>query len=320
MSKTEKLRADFLLLCVAIVWGSSFTLMKNVINEIPICPYLAGRFLVASITLLIIFRENLKNLHIDTWKAGTLIGIVLFGGMGLQVYGLMYTTATKSAFLAGMNFMFVPFLSILLLKKTPNKATFMGIFIALVGLFFLSGGLELSFGYGDFVSLISAFLFGLQIVLIDKYTNQGIDASLIAVLQISTAAVLFLLLWVVFPGSHVTSDILLFQKPLVLFTILFTGVLGTAAAFCIQTMVQRFTTPSHTALILAMEPVFGAVFAFLIPDIITGQREVFDTYKILGCSLMFLGTICCEVEGILKNKLLSGSNRLLADNNFNADK
>lgn len=300
MTRGEKLKADFLLLCVAMVWGSSFTLMKNVINEIPVCPYLAGRFFVASLALIFIFRKNLTHLNKHIWQAGILIGIVLFGGMGLQVYGLVYTTATKSAFLAGMNFMFVPFLSILLLKKTPNKATFLGIFIALVGLFYLSGGVELSFNKGDAISLVSAFLFALQITLIDKYTNQGIDASLIAVLQISTAAVLFFLLWLIHPASNIGADVQLFTKPIVFLTILFTGLLGTAGGFGIQTMVQRFTTPSHTALILAMEPVFGAVFAFLIPDIVTGQRESFDIYKVIGCTLMFLGTICCELGGVFK--------------------
>lgn len=303
MTRGEKLRADFLLLMVAMVWGSSFTLMKNVINEIPVCPYLAGRFLVAAAALLFIFRKRLCRIDRALLQAGILIGIILFLGMGLQVYGLLYTTATKSAFIAGMNFMFVPFLSIWLLKKTPNKSTFFGVFIALIGLFYLSGGIDFSFNKGDFISLVSAFCFALQIVFIDKYTNKGLDASLIAVLQISTAAVLFLLLWLLYPGSTIAADIQLFIKPIVFLTILFTGLLGTAGGFGVQTLVQRFTTPSHTALILAMEPVWGAVFAFLIPDIVTGQTESFDTYKILGCTLMFLGTICCELGGLMKEKL-----------------
>lgn len=302
MTRGDKLKADFLLLAVAMVWGSSFTLMKNVINEIPVCPYLAGRFLVAALALMFIFRKELCHIDRKLWQAGLLIGVILFLGMGLQVYGLLYTTATKSAFIAGMNFMFVPFLSIWLLRKIPNKATFLGVFIALIGLFYLSGGVEFSFNKGDLISLVSAFCFALQIVFIDKYTNDGLDASLIAVLQISTAAVLFLLLWLFYPGSTIGADIQLFTKPIVFLTILFTGLLGTAGGFGIQTLVQRFTTPSHTALILAMEPVWGAVFAFLIPDIITGQTEVFDTYKLLGCSLMFLGMICCELGGLLKDK------------------
>ena len=302
MTRGDKLKADFLLLAVAMVWGASFTLMKNVINEIPVCPYLAGRFLVASLALLFIFRKNLGQINRKLLKAGVLIGVILFLGMGLQVYGLIYTTATKSAFIAGMNFMFVPFLSILLLRKTPNKATFLGVFIALVGLFYLSGGVEFSFNKGDFISLVSAFCFALQIVFIDKYTNEGLDASLIAVLQIGTAAGLFLLLWLVYPNGNVIQDIQLFAKPIVFLTILFTGLLGTAGGFGVQTLVQRFTTPSHTALLLAMEPVWGAVFAFLIPDIVTGKRESFDAYKLLGCALMFLGTICCELGGLLKDK------------------
>ena len=304
LTRGDKLKADLLLLSVAMVWGASFTMMKNVINEIPVCPYLAGRFLVASLALLFIFRRSLRYLTPKLWQAGIFIGIILFLGMGLQVWGLIYTTATKSAFIAGMNFMFVPFLSIWFLKKTPNRATFLGIFIALIGLFYLSGGIEFSLNKGDLISLISAFCFALQIVFIDKYTNEGLDASLIAVLQICTAAVLFIILWLAAPGSNIVEDIQLFTKPIVFLTILFTGILGTAGGFGIQTLVQRFTTPSHTALILAMEPVWGAVFAFLIPDIVTGQTESFDAYKILGCTLMFLGMICCELGSILKNKFL----------------
>lgn len=285
---TKQIKADLFLLSMTAIWGSSFILMKNVLEHIPSFAYLSLRFIIATIVLVVIFYKNLKTANRKVILFGCIVGLLLFGGMALQVTGLYYTTASNSAFITGLNVILVPIVSSILLKKKPDRASTIGVFLAFAGLFFLSGGLSFCFNLGDFLTLLCAVCFTFQIILIDKFTNDQ-DPKTLAVIQIGFAALLNTFVWLGLDFKPFELD------TSVIITLAITGVLGTALAFAGQTIVQRFTSPTHTALIFAAEPLFGAVFAMIIPNT-QGVTEVLKFNSAVGCLLILAGMLIAEMR------------------------
>lgn len=285
---TKQLKADLVLLSITLIWGASFTLMKNVLDHIPSFAYLSLRFIIAASILSIIYHKRMTKLKFKTVLYGCIIGLMLFGGMALQVSGLYFTTASNSAFITGLNVMIVPVMSAAALKKNPGLFSIIGVFLAFGGLFFLSGGLEFHFNIGDFLTLLCAFCWSFQIIFIDKFTNRE-DSVQLAVVQITFAALLNSAVWMGMNYEPIAMDWT------VIITLLITGVLGTAFAFAGQTIAQRYTSPTRTALILTAEPVFGAVFALLIPNS-QGVTETLKLNTVLGCALILAGMLIAEMK------------------------
>jgi drug/metabolite transporter (DMT)-like permease len=144
------------------------------------------------------------------------------------------------------------------------------------------------FNIGDFLTLLCAVCFAMQIILIDKYTRSE-DAELLSLIQIAFAALLYSGVWLVIDFKPIEINL-----P-VIFTLFVTGVLGTALAYAVQNVVQKDTSPTHTALIFTAEPVFAAVFALLIPNS-AGVTETLKLNTIIGCVLILLGMLACEVK------------------------
>lgn len=290
----KKIRADLSLLSIAAFWGLSFPLMKNVLNYISSFSYLSLRFIIAGIVLTGVFNRKLKAINKKALLYGCMVGLMLFGGMALQVSGLYYTTASKSAFITGLCVIMVPVVSAMLLKKKPDASAIIGVALALAGLFFLVGGLDFSFNKGDFLTFLCAVCFTFHIILIDRFTREC-DAEILATLQIIAAAIFFTIVWFIFD-----KQVMAFSA-VTIYTILFTGVLGTALAFAVQTIAQKYTSPTHTVLILITEPVFGAIFAILLPHTL-GGGETLQLHTAVGCALILMGMITCELGGARKKE------------------
>jgi len=288
---TRQLKADLAILGITVVWGSSFIIMKNITEDIPAYAYLALRFLVATIIMGAVFHTQLKRIDFRTIRSGSLVGLTLYAGMMLQVLGLKTTSASNSAFITGLNVIMVPVISTLLLKKKPPLNAFLGVVLATLGLFALKG-FSGSWTIGDSLTLLCALCFALQIIFIDKFASD-INIYNLAIVQIASAAVLYFITWICAGYVAEPSPFVLDSK--IVLTVLYTGALGTALAFGVQTIAQKYTTPTRTALIITCEPVFGALFALMIPDV-NGQTEVLTVRMILGCLLILSGMLITELD------------------------
>jgi len=284
---TKRLQGELLLLFVVAVWGASFPLMRNVLSMMPFYAYTSIRFTIAATVLVVIFWKRLKGINPNLLISGSIIGVLLFAGMYLQVMGLYFTTASNSAFITGLNVVMVPIISAYILKKRPDIQAVIGVVLAFLGIFFLSGGMKLNFNLGDILTLISALCFTFQIITIDKFTTEY-DAVLLGIVQIASAAILFDIL-------YVCTGIQPFEMSnYALLILLITALLGTALAFLVQTVVQEHTTPTRAALIIIMEPVFGAIFSSIIPNM-DGKIEVLTVTSIIGCTLVLSGMLVSEL-------------------------
>lgn len=289
---SKQIRADIFLLLITAIWGASFPLMKNVLDYINSFAFLSLRFIIAAIILAVIFFKNFASINRKIVVCGFITGFMLFAGMVLQVTGLRFTTASNSAFITGLNVVLVPVISSTLLRKKPDINSTIGVTLAAAGLFFLSGGLDFSFNFGDFLTLLCAVAFAMQIIFIDKFTNEH-SPVLLAVLQIGFVALLSSIVWAFTDYEPLKIN------TAVIVTLIVTGVLGTALAFAGQSVVQRFTSPTRTALIFSAEPVFGAIFAMTIPDA-NGSVEMLTWNAAVGCFFILAGMLISEIK--LKKK------------------
>lgn len=286
MSKIQQLQADLALLAVTFVWGVTFVVVQDALSGIGPYYFIGIRFALAFAFLGLIYWKRFALLDRETLKAGFIIGIFLFAGYAFQTVGLKYTTASNAGFITGLAVVLVPLISSILTKKLPGIGALLGIGCATVGLALLSLGDNLTVNFGDVLTFFCALSYAGHILLVGRYAPRH-DPVLLAILQIGVVAVIGLgcgALWETMPDQ--------FSRP-VWMGLLITAIPATALAFLIQNSVQRFTSPTHTAIIFIMEPVFAAATGWLVAgEILTARQWV-------GCLLILTGMLVAELKDSL---------------------
>ena len=281
-SKSLRLKADLALLLITIGWGSSFILTKNALADLATFNFLSLRFLLAFAISGVIFWKKLLRADIKTYKAGAIVGTVLFLGYAFQTLGLTTTTASNSAFITGFSVILVPLLSALVFRsKVPWYAT-LGTFMALGGLGLLTLGDQFQLGIGDALTLICTFAFASHIILVGHLTKD-VDSIVLGVVQIGVVGILSTLASFLFETPTIPMEIGVWTNLTIL------AVLCTAGAFIVQSVAQQYTTATHTALIYTGEPVFAAVFAYFMVG------EVLSSRGLVGAVLVVMGMLTAEL-------------------------
>lgn len=256
------LLAAFLLLLVTALWGWTFTIVKDAVALYGIVSFLAIRFVIGSAALGVLSFGRLTR---DSLKVGAGIGIALALGHLLQTVGLHYTTPTNCGLITGLFVVLGPVANRILFGVKVRPIFWAAIAASIAGLVLLSGAEPGQLRLGDLLTLISAMFYGLHVALLDRYA-KGHDAVALALAQTCSASTIFLMAWPM-------SAPLQWPPGEVWFALAITGLLATAAAFCIQTYVQQRLTAVRTAIILTAEPVFAALFGyFLAGDRLTGLQ------------------------------------------------
>lgn len=280
----RQLGADLALLLVTAIWGGTFVMVKDAVEQYPVFPFLTLRFALASAVLLVIGGRRIRTLGWKGWGAGALIGLFLFAGYSLQTLGLQQgASASKAGFITGLSVVIVPVLSAGILRRRPAREAVLGVILATVGLGALTLDGNLSVTSAELLILGCALAFAAHIVAVSFFA-ANYDALALTTAQVLTVAVASAAasLFVARPWPVLTSS--------VAFAAAFNGVLATALAFFVQTAMQRFTTPTHTALIFTGEPVFAALFGvWLDGDLLTAQI-------LAGGVLIVGGTVISEVR------------------------
>lgn len=283
--------ADGILLFIAFIWGATFVVVQNALSFLEPNTFNALRFSIAAFILfavrLFLSRKNQLKITKNLLISGIILGFWLFIGYTFQTIGLLYTTSAKAGFITGLNVVLVPVLSIFLLRTKLAVPQVIGVGLATAGLYLLTMTGSSGVNIGDFLVLICAFGFAMQIILTGKYTEKfpTIDLTL---WQISTVAVLSWIAALLFEDWSLAFQPATFQQE-VLFALVITSLFATAIAFFAQTHFQKFTTATHTALIFAMEPVFAALTDYLWNGV------TMSTSGIFGSILIFTGMILAKI-------------------------
>ncbi len=286
MPRSLRWRADLLLAFIALVWGATFVIVKQALDNVSTLLFLALRFSVAAVAMAVTFRVRLGSLRLERaeLKAGTLTGLFLFAGYALQTFGLRYTTPSKSAFVTGLYVPLVPFTASLVYRKAPRLAELVGILLATLGmgLMTIEPG-TLAMGGGDLLTLGCAIAFAFHILMVGRYSRRT-RVEMFSLVQITTVAAIATATfwWAETPRVQWDGGVLL--------AVGVTALLATALAFTSQVWAQQHTTTTRTALIFALEPVFAGVTSALVIG------EVLSPRAMTGAVLILAGILLVELK------------------------
>jgi drug/metabolite transporter (DMT)-like permease len=278
-------QARLLLLATAFVWGTSFTLVKSALAQASPLVFNLVRMTLAAAALAVIHRNALRQVTRPQLQAGALAGLFLGAGYQFQTFGLARTSAAKSGFITGLVVIFVPLLTFVPAfrpagSSPPGLKAVLGTLLGFTGLLLLTTpagtaprDLFAAISLGDLLTLVCALAFAGHLLTLAR-VSPGIPSGLLATLQIAAAALLMLLTLPLEPlHLHLTPGLLLAWA--------ITALLGTAAAFTIQSYAQRHLPPTQTVLILTLEPVFAWLTALLLLHDRLGPRSLVGAALIL---------------------------------------
>jgi drug/metabolite transporter (DMT)-like permease len=279
-------RADLALVAMTFIWGATFVVVKSALENASTFLFLTLRFTLATVALGLVFRPLPSRFASgrSILKGGAIAGSFLFLGYAFQTMGLRHTTPSKSAFITGLSIVMVPVMAALVQRRAPALREAVGVFVATVGMAFMTLDFHsLEIAYGDALTLLCAAGFALHILVVGHYAPKT-GFSALALVQIAVAAALSgATFWWIEP-------VIIRWTPGVVLAVLVTGLLATALAFSVQAWAQQYTTPTRTALIFALEPVFAAVTSFLVAG------ELLSPQGSAGAALILGGILLVELK------------------------
>ena len=251
------------LLVVTAVWGSTFFLLKDVVDRVPVPDFLAARFVVAALALALLFPRAVARLSPHDRRVGVVLGLLYGGGQLLQTLGIQTTSASVSGFITGMYVVFTPFLAALLLRTRLGWAAWTAVALATLGLGLLS--LQgFAIGAGELLTLAGALFYALHIVGLARWSRPA-EAIGLTVVQLATVSVVCTL--GALPGGVALPD-----RAYDWGVLLYMAVVAGAAALVVQTWAQAHLAPTRAAVIMTMEPVWAAAFAVVLGGEALGPR------------------------------------------------
>jgi drug/metabolite transporter (DMT)-like permease len=286
--------AHLLLLATVLIWGATFVLVKDALHDATPLLFNLLRMTLAFAVLLIVNRKHMRKLSRRAVVSGVIVGVLLGAGYQFQTSGLARTTAAKSAFITGLVVVFVPlFTAVPALRPSgthaPRWTAAAGAALAFSGLLLLTTPagtawlhLFASIGLGDLLTLACAVAFAGHLLAL-AHTSPGLPAPQLATLQIGVAAVVMLVTLPLGERPHATFT------PRLVIALAVTSVLATAAAFTIQSWAQKHLPPTHTAVILSLEPVFAWLTALIFLHEHLGRRAL------AGAALIIAGIAITEL-------------------------
>jgi drug/metabolite transporter (DMT)-like permease len=295
--KGQELRSNMLLLITAAIWGFAFVAQRVGTMYVGAFTFTAFRFALGSLSLIPLLVYYSRKPKEKTEKndepskvllGGTLAGCVIFCAASLQQIGLIYTEAGKAGFITGLYIVIVPILGIFL-KQRVHIRTWLGVALAVFGLYFISVNEGFYIAKGDLYMIAGAFFWATHILVIDHFTKSA-DSLKLSFVQFVTCSILSFIAAIIF--ERISIDGLL----QVIIPLLYGGFMSVGVAYTFQAIGQKHAKPSHAAIALSMEAVFASIGGFII------LKENLGIRVYIGCVLMLGGMLLSQYENFAKNK------------------
>ena len=301
--KHQTLKSDLIMLLAALIWGVAFIAQRVAAQTIGAFTFTGLRFAMGALVILpfyFLLKRKEAGISADTQpesarkpgqraytiRTGIIAGLILFVAVSLQQIGLIETEAGKTAFITGLYIVLVPIAGLFLGHKLHLNA-WLGAGLAVIGLYLLSVRGDMSMSGSDLLIMASAFLWTGHIIYIGRHASR-IGAIKFSLLQFITCSAASLIVAVIFETWDVAA-LIDAAVPL-----LYGGFLSVGIAYTLQVLGQKHARPSHAAIVLSMEAVFGALSGWLILNENLGLRGY------IGCALM--------LAGMLVSQLVKGKN------------
>lgn len=305
--RTSRIVGSLMLFAAALIWGSSFIVMKFTVDVFPPNLLLSIRFAIGAVLLCLVFYKRLRGLaEGKLWIRGIVLGTLLCIAYELQTVGLMQTTAGKNAFLTSVYCLFVPFFAWFAKGKRPDRMTVGAALLCIAGIGLVSLREDLSVNIGDVLTLASGVFYALHIVSIGRFARQG-DPILYTIVQFVTAAVLTGAI------SLVTESLPSVISAQTVWSLLYLAVFATTCALVFQSLGQVRTTDAAASILLSLEAVFGVAFSVMLggdvltPRLVTGFTVIFVSILVSETKLAFLEPLAARIKRLVRAKGTGGA-------------
>ena len=256
--------AQFGLVFTTLAWGATFVLVKEGLNHAQPFTFGAYRFLIATICTIFLVRSQIFQLNKQEVYSAILCGFFLFAGYAFQNFGLwendFYTSTTpsKSAFITSISIVMVPIMLVVAGLQKVSSKIWAAIILAIIGLYLLLDPTGSGISLGDMFTFGCATCFAIHIILQDLYAKKGIHVTRFFCIQVTTVTVFSFICSFIFDTQSPT------WSPELINALLMTGTIATTIAILIMVWAQQILSPSQTALIFSLEPVFAAFFSWIL--------------------------------------------------------
>lgn len=285
------LRGNMLLLTTAFIWGVAFVAQKSGGEGLGSLTFNGMRSIIGSLGLLAAIplldrmglshkchdREQRKTL----WTGGILCGLALFAATNVQQIGLAYTTVGKGGFITALYIVLVPLLGLFFGRRT-TVLNWLGVVLAVVGLYLLCARGEHGINFGDMLLLLCALVFSVQILLVSHFSPK-VDGVRLSCIQFFVVGLLNLplMFWLEEPSITAMGDNWM--------SLLYAGLLSSGVGYTLQIIAQRDTNPATASLLMSLESVFAVLAGWmLLHDRMSGA-------ELVGCALMFAAIVLAQL-------------------------
>lgn len=284
--------ADLALLVLTLFWGTTFSVVKDALQDASVGVFLSLRFAVALAVIAAAWAWRGDRADRALLRHGALLGLAMLAGFWLQTLGLRHTTPARSGFITGLSVVIVPFVARFLLGRRVRPASWGGVALAVLGLLVLTRpfgeAVSADVRLGDLLTFGCALAFALQVVFTGEWSHRHPLAPFVAVQVGVTLAGALLSMAIEGPRLAPAAPARFAA------IVAFTGVAMTALAFFVMNWAQRHTTAVRAALIYSLEPVTAALFSAF------WWGEALGPWELAGGGLIVLGVLLGEVGGALE--------------------
>ena len=303
--KKQQIRNSFILLLTALIWGVAFVAQRVGMDYVEpftfnsVRSIIGGLFLIPCIFVLnkinpereaeykAMSPEEKKANRKKLLAGGIWCGVVICVASNLQQFGIAYTSVGKAGFITALYIVIVPILGLFFKKKCP-PTVWLGVILAVCGLYFLCITEGFSVQLGDFLVFLCALAFSAHIMVIDHYT-QLVDGVKMSCIQFLVCGVLSGICMFIFENPSISSILAAWQP------VLYAGIMSCGVAYTLQIVGQKGMNPTVASLILSLESVISALAGLVLLNQKLSAREI------AGCVFMFAAIILAQLPGSRKS-------------------
>lgn len=278
----KQLQANFLIVLVALFWGSTYFLTKMAVAELESFNLTALRFGTAFIITALFFFKRIRKADRTVIKYSIILGVLAVIAVLSMTFGVQYTTASNAGFLISLSVVMIPLISVVVLKKKIKAKLLLSVVLATIGIVCLTLNEQLTINKGDILCILCAASFAVQVLIMERIPKSA-DSVAIGALQLGITAVVNFILSFFLENFTVPSDLKVWGVIVIL------GVFCTAFCYIIQIYALKNTSAIQAGIILSLEPVFSAIFAYIF------LGELLSKQGYIGAILLFISVILAGI-------------------------
>lgn len=278
----KQLQANFLIVLVALFWGSTYFLTKMAVAELEPFNLTALRFGTAFIITALFFFKRIRKADRTVIKYSIILGVLAVIAVLSMTFGVQYTTASNAGFLISLSVVMIPLISVVVLKKRIKAKLLLSVILATIGIVCLTLNEQLTINKGDILCILCATSFAVQVLIMERIPKTA-DSVAIGALQLGITAVVNFIFSFFLENFTVPRDLKVWGVIVIL------GVFCTAFCYIIQIYALKNTSAIQAGIILSLEPVFSAIFAYIF------LGELLSKQGYIGAILLFISVILAGI-------------------------